>query len=273
MARAELAGAAQLLRNAHSADVLSYAARQAWQRARGRYVESLRSYRVVDGELASIETPHGLVYVPRSLERDALAALLRDTYDPRAWHRYDGPWAPLRAGDVVVDCGASVGLWAQLALAAGASRLVLVEPQEEYCAALERTFANRANVELHRCALGAADGETAFAGDGLTAHIASAGVTVPLRRLDTILAGRRADFVKADVEGAEHELVAGALDTIRRHRPTLALTVYHAENDWQAIRDLVCSVDSAYTDATRGTTPDGKPVLLLLTPGVIRGID
>ena len=272
MTRADVAGGARLLRHARSADVVAYAARQAWQRARGRYVESLRSYRIVDGALAAIDTPDGVVFVPRSLAHDALAALLRDTYDPRAWHRYDGPWAPIARGAVVVDCGASVGLWARHALAAGASRVVLVEPQDEYSEALARTFASEledGTAELHRCALGASDGTTRLAGAGLTARVAATGHDVPLRRLDSLLDGGRADFVKADVEGAEQELVEGALGTIREHRPTLALTVYHAENDWRAIRALVPD----YRAETRGTTADGKPVLVILTPGEIPNID
>ena len=274
MGKAELAGAARLLRTARSPEVFAYAARQAWQRARGRYVESLRSYRVADAALATLDTPDGRVYVPRSLERAALAALLRDTYDPRAWHRYDGPWAPLRPGAVVVDCGVSAGLWAQH-VAATASQLVLVEPQEAYCHALELTFASglaASTVELHRCALGATDGTTGLAGEGLTAHV-EPGAGTPLRRLDTLLGGRRVDFVKADVEGAELALVEGALETIRRHRPTLALTVYHPENDWREIRDLVRGTDPGYEARTRGATADGKPILLLLEPrSLVRGI-
>jgi len=97
---------------------------------------------------------------------------------------------------------------------------------------------------------------------------------VPLRRLDALLGGRCVDYVKADVEGAELTLVEGALETIRLHRPTLALTVYHAENDWRSIRDVVLDVEPGYRWRTRGLTPEGKPVLLLLVPpeSPIRGV-
>lgn len=40
-----------------------------------------------------------------------------------------------------------------------------------------------------------------------------------------------ADFVKMDVEGAEPHVLAGAKETLSRHRPKLALAAYHADND------------------------------------------
>jgi len=282
MGPADVAAAARLILRAGGSNAprrserLAYAARQAWQRSRGRYVEALATYRRVGEQLACVETGEGPLYVPASLGRDELAALLRYTYDPAAWHRYDGPWAPLPDGAVVVDCGASVGLWASTA-AARARHLVLVEPQSSYCDALERTFAERlraGTAELHCCALGAVDGDVSLAGSGLTAKVAPEGRTVPLRRLDALLGGRCVDYVKADVEGAELTLVEGALETIRLHRPTLALTVYHAENDWRSIRDVVLDVEPGYRWRTRGLTPEGKPVLLLLVPpeSPIRGV-
>jgi len=115
MGPADVAAAARLILRAGGSNAprrserLAYAARQAWQRSRGRYVEALTTYRRVGEQLACVETGEGPLYVPASLGRDELAALLRYTYDPAAWHRYDGPWAPLPDGAVVVDCGASVG--------------------------------------------------------------------------------------------------------------------------------------------------------------------
>ncbi len=272
MARTEIAATARALRHARGEGapglraVAAYAARQAWVRARGRWVESLAERRLLDDRYAALETPAGTIVVPRSLERNELAALLRGALDPLAWHRYDGPWAPLHSGAVVVDCGASVGVWAAV-VAPRASRLVLVEPQDELADALERTFAGGlrdGRVELHRCGLGAEDGQAALAGSGLTAKLAPGEGPVPVRRLDTLLGGRRIDFVKADVEGAELGLLLGATETIARHRPTLAITVYHPENDWRELRDTVLELAPGYAWRTRGLEPGGKPLLLLL---------
>ena len=46
------------------------------------------------------------------------------------------------------------------------------------------------------------------------------------------------DYLKADVEGFEIDLLEGARGLIARDAPRIAITVYHRANDWRAIRDL-----------------------------------
>jgi FkbM family methyltransferase len=54
------------------------------------------------------------------------------------------------------------------------------------------------------------------------------GVAVQTLSIDDFAAGLdRVDFIKLDLEGAEPEALAGAEKTIRKHRPQLALSVYH----------------------------------------------
>jgi FkbM family methyltransferase len=109
------------------------------------------------------------------------------------------------------------------------------EPLPGYAAALRRKYRRRANVHVFDCALGDADGVTAFHHDRV--RPAYSGLR-PLRRagdrgaVDVIhVAQRRLDdvipegvpirFVKIDVEGAELLVLRGAMRLLARHRPVV----------------------------------------------------
>ena len=56
-------------------------------------------------------------------------------------------------------------------------------------------------------------------------------VEVEAESLDNILGGERVDYIKFDVEGAEKEAIAGAFETIEKHRPALMISLYHRSED------------------------------------------
>lgn len=49
--------------------------------------------------------------------------------------------------------------------------------------------------------------------------------------LDAVLDGASVDYIKYDVEGAEHEALLGSVETIRAHKPTLLVSLYHRNED------------------------------------------
>ena len=58
---------------------------------------------------------------------------------------------------------------------------------------------------------------------------------IPVCSLDSVLSGAAPNFIKMDIEGAEHHGLKGAYDIIARHRPTLAICVYHQPSDLWSI--------------------------------------
>jgi FkbM family methyltransferase len=137
---------------------------------------------------------------------------------------------------VFVDVGASVGYFTILAgRAAGPEgKVIACEPgPQNHTALLLNTMVNGLdNVRVVPCAvsdsasvvlyhrLGGGNGSiTSYDGD--PASIGSRDL-IRTRTLDDILGGEpRVDVVKIDVEGAEGRVMAGASETLRRHRPTL----------------------------------------------------
>ncbi len=61
------------------------------------------------------------------------------------------------------------------------------------------------------------------------------GAPAQMRRLDSVLAGERLDYLKIDVEGAEREALEGARETIARWKPDIRLSLYHRSRDLFAL--------------------------------------
>jgi FkbM family methyltransferase len=159
----------------------------------------------------------------------------------------------LRQGDVVLDCGAHVGLFTKEALAAGARVVVAIEPAPENVECLERNFAEEiraGRVIIYPKGLWDAEGSLPFRtrpGSSATDSFvpeseAAAGVSrLPVTTLDALvaeLALERVDFIKMNIEGAEQRALAGARKTLSRFHPRLAIAADHRPDDQEKIPGL-----------------------------------
>lgn len=128
----------------------------------------------------------------------------------------------LRPGDAFLDAGANIGLYTLIAAAfVGAEgRIDAVEPVPATLARLEENL--RLNgvgiAHIHRFALGDEDGEARMTSskDETNYLDDQGGVSVPLRRLDTLFPSQRFAFAKFDLEGAELAALRGAERLLRR---------------------------------------------------------
>ena len=160
----------------------------------------------------------------------------------------------VHAGDVVLDCGANVGVFTKMALDAGASKVVAIEPAPENIESFQRNFA--AHMAAGRVVLvpkGVWDKDDVLrmsidphntAADSLVINQkpTNRSVEVPLTTIDELvkeLKLERVDFIKMDIEGAETRALAGARDTLARFHPRLALAAYHLPTDPERIPALV----------------------------------
>jgi hypothetical protein len=55
--------------------------------------------------------------------------------------------------------------------------------------------------------------------------------TIEVTSIDAVLNGEKASLIKMDVEGSELNSLKGAVNTIKAHRPILAVCVYHKPMD------------------------------------------
>jgi FkbM family methyltransferase len=157
------------------------------------------------------------------------------------------PAARARPGDVVIDGG---GCWGDTALYLAArvgptGRMITYEfsPSnlELWHANLARNPDLESRIEVeYRALWHSSDERLAIEGSGPATHLGDAqgGGGVLTRALDDTadaLGLDRIDFIKLDIEGAELQALKGAEQTLRRHRPRLAIAFYHDARDWADI--------------------------------------
>lgn len=99
------------------------------------------------------------------------------------------------------------------------------------CTKISQTKAIRSHT-IYNMGLWDEDGELSFLPDGSGGRFTQNGtVKVKIGALDSILQGKKATFIKMDIEGAELRALHGCRNTIVEHRPKLAICVYHKPND------------------------------------------
>ena len=171
--------------------------------------------------------------------------------------------------EVYVDAGAYVGdslerfIWTHCGVF---DKAIAFEPGPRQFAALKtrttRLLSEWAldpgQIELVPAALGSLAGVEHVAtqsGQMTSLAVGSGSEEIRIVRLDDHMAGDRVSFLKADVEGMEMPLLAGAAETIRRHRPKLAICVYHYPTDIPVISRYLKSLVPDYRFALRHHSP------------------
>jgi FkbM family methyltransferase len=177
---------------------------------------------------------------------------------------YESAGHGVRAGDVVLDCGANVGLDTLAALARGASLVVAIEPALDNVECLRRNLA--AEIGAGRVVvypkgvwdkddvlpLNVQPSNTASYSVALRYPGASTGPRVELTTIDELvreLQLERVDYIKMDIEGAERAALGGGAQTIRRFHPRLTVSLEHHYDDPEAIPEIVRSLWSGYRPA------------------------
>jgi FkbM family methyltransferase len=174
---------------------------------------------------------------------------------------YDTDDVAVKRGDVVLDCGANVGVFTRTALNRGAQLVVSIEPAPATVECLRRNFADeilkgrvivvpkgvwdRPDVlELAMGSDGNSTGDSFVFGRDVTNK-----VKVPLTTIDALakeLGLPRVDFIKMDIEGAEKQALRGATEVIRKYRPRMAIAAEHLPDDTVAIPRVVAAIRADY---------------------------
>ena len=154
----------------------------------------------------------------------------------------------LREG-LFVDVGANMGFYSILAAKNG-NRVIAVEPGRKAFGCLwDTVWLNNLDIELVNAAAWSCDMmlKLAIPGHSDIATVSDHGEQVQGLTLDTILAGRKPDLIKIDVEGSEPEVLKGMPNTLA-HRPRIIFEAL-SESKNQACRKIL--LDSGYSRIDR----------------------
>lgn len=190
-----------------------------------------------------------------------------DILFPALFRRYgyvdEGPyeWGAVRIapGDVVFDCGANLGVFSLLAAYRGAE-VFAFEPIPQARTILGQTLALNPDLQerVHVVPYALGDEEKyaeftvladTLVGSSMVLPQSGRKIRVPVTTVDAFVAAEgldTVDFVKADIEGAERQMLAGAADTLRRCTPKVAICTYHLADDAVVLADLLRKADFRY---------------------------
>ncbi len=214
-----------------------------------------------DSGLRLWKTDAGAWWIPAGME-EGLWNILAEQ-EQRIYS--DGGETRLRSGDIVLDCGANVGVFTRRALDAGARLVVAIEPVPSNLECLRRNF--QAEISDRRVILypkgvwdkddilsmNVDDDSTRDSFVMLRKQTKST-VSFPVTTVDQLASELQltgVDFVKMDIEGSERKALSGARRVLASYRPRLAICVYHVGDDPAAVPRVVLESAPGYRSGCR----------------------
>jgi FkbM family methyltransferase len=209
-----------------------------------------------ENKLELWQTPQGRFWIPEG-NRYVLPFNLAEMER----HIYGQGEHFIHAGDIVLDCGASIGDFTREALRAGAAKVVAIEISPSSVECLRRNVATEVasgRVTVYTKGVWDRDAELTlnvddanFAANSVALRPSSSrpSILVPVTTIDRIvqeLQLPRVDFIKMDVEGAEARAIAGARKTLARFKPRLAIATEHRPGDERTIPAAVRRIRPDY---------------------------
>ncbi len=173
---------------------------------------------------------------------------------------YEKGETKIQPGDIVIDAGANYGFFTAFACNRG-GLVYAFEPIESTIDILKETLAVNKIEEkavIVKNALGekSQQAEMTICNDNLAAstYVKDLNVTgtkaiVNIVSLDEYVIQNglpRVDFIKADIEGAERDLLLGAQMVLKKYKPKLALCTYHLPDDKEVLTKLILEANPEY---------------------------
>ena len=166
------------------------------------------------------------LYFPKNLNKEQIACVYngliteQDEYSP---HRYETSDYTVKSGDIIADIGTAEGMWA-LENIEKAKIAYLFECEKPWIQALQKTFEpwKEKIIIVNKFVSDRTKGDEV--------------------KLDDFFQNKSINFIKADIDVAEIEMISGAGEILKRKEDLrLLLCSYHKENDAKQLEEILIS--------------------------------
>ncbi|MFN7922924.1 MAG: FkbM family methyltransferase [Bryobacteraceae bacterium] len=210
--------------------------------------------------LKKVATAWGRAFWVQQLDSNAHSVGFAWLIGEHRWEELHNAADQVKRGDVVLDCGAHVGVFTFRALRRGASKVVAIEPDPSNVECIRRNFKleiDEGRVVVMPVGVWSKEGTMQLSlgqghNTGLNSLVMQQGgssIEVPVKTVDQLVAElglKRVDYIKMDIEGAEREALRGAAATIRSHGPTIMLDLNHRPDDGKVLPEVIRAARADY---------------------------
>ncbi|KAA6343187.1 hypothetical protein EZS27_009126 [termite gut metagenome] len=166
----------------------------------------------------------------------------------------------VKKGDVVIDAGAWIGDFSAYAISKGAISYAFEPVKDNYDILCKTSLLNKERIVPIPMGLGdyCGDINILIKGDYNTANsmIPETNFATTIREeivsittLDQFIEENRlttVDFIKADIEGAERDMLRGASNVLKTFAPKLAICTYHLPDDPEVLEKIILEANPNY---------------------------
>ncbi len=153
----------------------------------------------------------------------------------------------LSTKEVFVDCGAYNGDTIERFLKETHKqykRIVAFEPDQKNIEALKKRGGGGIKLVVVPAACWSEETDVFFKAGGSSGSVDKIGhsedvIKVHAQAVDNIVECKDATFIKMDIEGSEYDALLGAYQVIKQNRPTLAVCIYHSDEDMLRLIELI----------------------------------
>lgn len=178
----------------------------------------------------------------------------------------------IKEDEIFLDCGAYNGdtiLMLEEISKGKYGKIISFEPNKDSYVEIEKMAQTNKKIQLVK--KGVSDRNELVYFDNTKASSTSSigeigNIKIEVDSIDNVLNGKPATFIKMDIEGSEISALKGAVKTIQKYKPTLAISIYHKHSDFVDIPMLILGLDVKYNYYIRHHDNDLSETVLYAIP-------